>query len=105
MLMRGVQKNALEASDAFNTFKALLVTHKEVTVAYLSHGDNYDAFFRQYEELLRSPNYATQRQVRLWPRATQSRSCHGCMACCTPCALTCCRRWYVVRIGVACLIL
>jgi Mo25-like len=59
-----VQRNALEASDAFHSLRTLLDTHKEVTTAYLSNSDNYDGFFRQYESLLTSSNYATQRQVQ-----------------------------------------
>ena len=59
-----MQINGLEGSDAFHTFRTLLETHKSVTTEYLKNGEKYDAFFRSYEPLLSSNNYATQRQVR-----------------------------------------
>ena len=56
-----VQKSAFEvASDAFNTFKRLLTQH-EVVSEFLQ--ENHAKFFKMYEELLQSKNYATQRQV------------------------------------------
>lgn len=59
-----LQKHAFEvASDAFHTFKVLLVQHRDVTTAYLEIPENYDAFFSNFDGLLTSNNYATQRQV------------------------------------------
>ena len=52
------------ASDAFNTFKVLLVQHKEVTTSFLEDAEHFDDFFAKYDALLVSENYATQRQVR-----------------------------------------
>eukprot|EP00892_Ulva_mutabilis_P003780 jgi/Ulvmu1/1774/UM118_0013.1 len=55
-----VQKTAFEvASDAFNTFKRLLTQH-EIVSEFLQ--ENHVKFFKMYEELLQSKNYATQRQ-------------------------------------------
>ena len=84
-----MQKHAFEvASDAFNTFRALLVTHRDVTAAHFGKAENYDHFFSLYGDLLASENYATQRQVRFlisflgssasaatcWPARTTPRS-------------------------------
>jgi hypothetical protein len=61
-VVMGMQLNAFEvASDAFNTFKRLLTQHDVVADFLLA---NHDRFFRLYEQLLQSKNYATQRQVR-----------------------------------------
>lgn len=62
-----VQKSAFEvASDAFNTFKRLLTQHDAVGEFLQEH---HSHFFKLYEQLLQSKNYATQRQVRgLWHR-------------------------------------
>lgn len=46
-------------SDAFQTFKELLTTHKEVAAKFLS--DNYANFFSRYTVLLQSGNYVTRR--------------------------------------------
>lgn len=48
------------ASDAFATFKELLVRHKGVVAEFLEK--NYDVFFEKYTELLQSNNYVTKRQ-------------------------------------------
>lgn len=56
-----VQKSAFEvASDAFNTFKRLL-THHDAVGEFLQ--EHHCHFFKLYEQLLQSKNYATQRQV------------------------------------------
>lgn len=61
-----MQKSAFEvASDAFNTFKRLLTQHDAVA-EFLQ--DNHSRFFKLYEQLLQSKNYATQRQVRPPPQ-------------------------------------
>ncbi|CAL5183837.1 unnamed protein product [Lathyrus oleraceus] len=48
------------SSDAFSTFKDLLIKHGNVVAEFLTA--NYDEFFDQYESLLTSPNYVTRRQ-------------------------------------------
>ncbi|KAI9190429.1 Hym1p [Blastocladiella emersonii ATCC 22665] len=48
------------ASDAFATFKDLLIKHKEMVAQFLDA--NYDAFFARYTNLLNSNNYVTKRQ-------------------------------------------
>ncbi|XP_039601927.1 calcium-binding protein 39-like, partial [Polypterus senegalus] len=48
------------ASDAFATFKDLLVRHKVLVAEFLEQ--NYDAVFSDYEKLLHSENYVTKRQ-------------------------------------------
>jgi calcium binding protein 39 len=48
------------ASDAFSTFKELLVTHKPLVAEFLEK--NYDTMFEQYTRLLHSENYVTKRQ-------------------------------------------
>ena len=66
-----MQKSAFEvASDAFNTFKRLLTQHDAVA-EFLQ--DNHSQFFKLYEQLLQSKNYATQRQVRPPPQPPAPR--------------------------------
>jgi calcium binding protein 39 len=48
------------ASDAFATFKELLVRHKTVIAEFIEK--NYDIFFEKYCTLLNSNNYVTKRQ-------------------------------------------
>ncbi|KAI3630661.1 hypothetical protein MIR68_012096 [Amoeboaphelidium protococcarum] len=48
------------ASDAFATFKELLVRHRAVVSEFLDK--NYDEFFERYLGLLTSNNYVTKRQ-------------------------------------------
>lgn len=48
------------ASDAFTSFKDLLVTHKILTATFLEK--NYEKFFQSYDILLHSENYVTRRQ-------------------------------------------
>lgn len=48
------------ASDAFSTFKELLTKHKVLCAEFLE--SNYEAVFRDYENLLNSDNYVTRRQ-------------------------------------------
>ncbi|ORZ37565.1 Mo25-like protein [Catenaria anguillulae PL171] len=48
------------ASDAFATFKDLLVKHKEMVAQFLD--SQYDEFFTRYTALLNSNNYVTKRQ-------------------------------------------
>eukprot|EP00242_Pyramimonas_sp_CCMP2087_P014324 CAMPEP_0198221958 /NCGR_PEP_ID=MMETSP1445-20131203/86023_1 /TAXON_ID=36898 /ORGANISM="Pyramimonas sp., Strain CCMP2087" /LENGTH=350 /DNA_ID=CAMNT_0043900293 /DNA_START=135 /DNA_END=1187 /DNA_ORIENTATION=+ len=47
------------ASDAFTTFKELLITHKTIVAEYLE--SSYDEFFEHYTLLLKSENYVTRR--------------------------------------------
>mmetsp|Transcript_38255 Transcript_38255/g.93793 ORF Transcript_38255/g.93793 Transcript_38255/m.93793 type:complete len:389 (+) Transcript_38255:140-1306(+) len=48
------------ASDAFTTFKDLLVRHQDIAVDFVD--SNYDKFFEHYKLLLTSDNYVTRRQ-------------------------------------------
>jgi len=49
------------ASDHFATFKELLLTHKDVTIPFLT--ENYESFFGRFDELLVSENFATKSQA------------------------------------------
>ncbi|WOH03154.1 hypothetical protein DCAR_0522548 [Daucus carota subsp. sativus] len=49
------------ASDAAATFKELLTRHKSTVAEFLSK--NYEWFFKEYNELLESPNYITRRNA------------------------------------------
>jgi calcium binding protein 39 len=48
------------ASDAFLTFRDLLTKHKPLCATFLE--SNYDRFFDNYQNLLKSENYVTRRQ-------------------------------------------
>ncbi|KAG5436962.1 hypothetical protein PCANB_001372 [Pneumocystis canis] len=48
------------ASDAFQTFKELIIRHKNISADFLQN--NYDNFFQKYTNLLKSSNYVTKRQ-------------------------------------------
>lgn len=48
------------ASDAFSTFKLLIMQHKAMGSEFLQ--DNYDRFFEEYTKLLTSSNYVWKRQ-------------------------------------------
>jgi len=48
------------ASDAFRTFREVMLTHKPLVARYLS--ENYGPFFEHYEKLLKTHNYVTLRQ-------------------------------------------
>lgn len=49
------------ASDAFSTFKELLVKHKMQSADFLEN--NYERVFTSYQRLLNSENYVTRRQA------------------------------------------
>ncbi|KAK6194524.1 protein Mo25 [Patella vulgata] len=49
------------ASDAFSTFKELLIKHKMLSAEFLEN--NYDQVFHNYQSLLNSENYVTRRQA------------------------------------------
>ncbi|KAJ8309768.1 hypothetical protein KUTeg_011633 [Tegillarca granosa] len=49
------------ASDAFSTFKELLVRHKHEAAEFLER--DYDKIFSSYQHLLNSDNYVTRRQA------------------------------------------
>merc|ERR1719384_2267986 len=56
-----VQKPSFDiASDAYKTLQLLLTRNKKLVPKYLE--TNYDAFFCQFNELIQSDNYVTQRQ-------------------------------------------
>uniref|UniRef100_A0A7E4V2P5 Calcium-binding protein 39-like n=1 Tax=Panagrellus redivivus TaxID=6233 RepID=A0A7E4V2P5_PANRE len=48
------------ASDAFATFKDLITKHKQMCAEFLER--NYDVFFENYQNLLKSENYVVRRQ-------------------------------------------
>lgn len=61
-LMRLLQHESFEiAADAYATLRFLLLSHKQLSAAYVEM--NFDQFFAQFNELLQSPNYVTQRQT------------------------------------------
>merc|ERR1712187_670589 len=56
-----VQKPAFDiASDAYKTLQLLLTRNKKLVPIYLN--ENYDKFFGQFNQLIQSDNYVTQRQ-------------------------------------------
>ena len=56
-----VQKPSFDiASDAYKTLQLLLTRNKKLVPKYLE--TNYDKFFGQFNELIQSDNYVTQRQ-------------------------------------------
>jgi len=48
------------SSDAFGSFKEILLTHKTLTAEFLEA--NYDSFFERYTQLLKSDNHVVKRQ-------------------------------------------
>merc|ERR1719384_1799314 len=56
-----VQKPSFDiASDAYKTLQLLLTRNKKLVPVYLNQ--NYDKFFGQFNQLIQSDNYVTQRQ-------------------------------------------